>query len=1338
MKHIRLISIVLLLFLTKPILGLTNFDFSGKLQSNSVYSIIQDGFGFLWINYGTGLAKFDGYSAGPVFMPKSQQSMGLIYSIQKDKSDRIFVLTDHGLFLYDYVRHTLKIANPELSDIHVVSVKADNSGNFWVATFRGLFHFDENFNLIKKIDRKNGLSSERINSIFIDKNNHIWVGTENGLEVIVNNGTGFTVKLISKGYRTALVYIDNNDLVWHCRNEEVYVANSDEVLSRGDIFKNVATNAEAISIIERRNEIWIGTRGSGILKYRISNGSSPELLEHTWVRSDNKNEISNTILSHYEDNFSNVWIGTLDGLFLHKYETKSPFNFIRSDFENSNTPSHNTISSIYCDSDNNVWLATANGINKFTRDGSGQNYSIQRYYDNSSDAFRIRNNKIQTIVEWKKNEFLISTKSTLKFFDAGTGAFREDKNVNDTLHKYQMKYVRSSFLDENGDIWLAFSEGGVGILNKSDEILYRLNLNEMDDSDIHRAILKDDKGNIWLSSEEDGLYRITTGKEKHRIEEKKLYELEVFENNLITCLYEDHAQNIWVGTVNGIYKHEPESDKFVKQNLPFFNNEVYVNGIIEDQFNNIWVTSLRGVLRLSERIESRHYEPNPLADYSKFMYITGLEIDKTGTIFIGGVNGLIYFNPTDVYSDSYPLRTVVSNFYIMNQPYYTNGKQTDKDINLAERITLSHKDRQFSFEFSALYYPNPMNIKYAYMLEGYDKDWIYTDSYRRYASYSNLSAGKYTFKVKSTSVPGVWNQEVKEIPIKILPPPWLSWWAYLLYLLVLGAIGYLIYRLFFLDTKMKIEAEQSQSKIRSFINLSYGMKTPLTLLYAPLQHLMKNYETIKDDEAKTMLHLMGKNVKKLSAMISMMMEYRKIDLSKHTLNLSKIDFIKFVDEFCKSFHWQAKLKDIDFKLNTNINEVSVVIDTQKMEVILFNLLENAFKNTPNGGKISVNCELDTQQYKLLVDVIDSGRGIPKEKLEQIFERFQHSGDQTDYVLTGSGIGLSLVKDYIELHHSRITVESTPDTETKFSFFIPLGQSHYSEEELRKMTENKDVAKKSVLTTLKTTEESLAYSDESDTEKSEEKETIFFYTTDKDLYRFTHKLLKNSYNCLHIEETYHLVDEIRSEFPAVILIHISGVMDRKTLDVCRRIKEDSAINMLPLIIIYSVTDPDEKAKIFEIEADGYVEEPFEISILENRIDKVIASREKIKEHIRKELITNPLDSKIISNDDVFLSNLMRVIEENMTDSYLLIDELAEKMNVSRSVFYRKMNQLTNQSPTEFVRTVKLNRAKQLLTQTSYNVSEISEMVGFSDTRHFSRSFKKQFGVSPKQYSIQNKK
>lgn len=1338
MKTIRLIPVVLFLFLTKPIVGLTNFDFSGKLHSNSVYSIIQDRIGFLWMNYGTGLAKFDGYSAIPVLMPENLQSLGLIYAIQKDKTDKIFILTGQGLFIYNYVTHKLEIASRELRQMHVVSVKTDKSGHYWVATFNGIFHFDENFNLIKKIDRKNGLSNERINSIFIDKDNQIWVGSENGLEIISDAGKSFTVKSISKGYRTALVYIDNNDLIWHCRNEEVYVAHAEDVLTHGDVFRNVASNAEAISIIERRNEIWIGTRGSGILKYRISKDANPQLLEHTWVKSDNKNEISNTILTLYEDSFNNVWIGTLDGLFLHKYETKSPFNFVRNDFANDNSPSHNTISSIYCDSDNNVWLATANGINKLTRDESGQRYSIQRYYDNSSEAFRIRNNKIQTIVEWKNNQFLISTKSTIKFFDTRTGAFREDKSINDTLQKYQMKYVRSSYRDEAGDIWLAFSEGGVGVLNKSDNNLYRLNFNGKEDTDIHRTILRDVKGSIWLSSEEDGLYRVTIGQEKYAIKEKKLYPAEFFEDNLITCLLEDYAQNIWVGTVNGIYKYDAGSDKFIKQDLPFFNNEVYVNGIVEDRFNNIWVTSLRGVLRLSERIESRYYEPDPLADYSKFMYITGLGIDQTGTIFIGGVNGLIYFNPTDVYSDSYPLRTVISNFFVMNQSYYPNAKQTDKDINVTEKVTLSHKDQQFSFEFSALYYPNPMSIKYAYMLEGYDKDWIYTDSHRRYASYSNLPSGNYTFKVKSTSVPGVWNQEVKEIPIKILPPPWLTWWAYLLYIIALGGIGYLIYRLLFLDTKVKIEAEQSQSKIRSYINLSYGMKTPLTLLYAPLQHLMKNYDTIKEDEAKSMLRLMGKNVKKLAGMISMMMEYRKIDLSKHTLNLSKIDFIKFLDEFYKSFRWQAQLKDIDFRLNTNIHEVNVVIDMQKMEVILFNLLENAFKNTPNGGKISVNCELDTQKYKLLIDVVDSGKGIPKEKLGKIFERFQHSGEQTDYVLTGSGIGLSLVKDYIELHHSQITVESIPDWETKFSFYIPLGQSHYSAGELLRMDEKGSERKKTVSGPAKRKDETFISENEPDLEFDEEKEKVFFYTEDLDLYNFTHNLLKSDYTCLHVNEIQHLIEQIRNELPSVILIHISNEMDRKTLEVCRKIKEDSVINVLPLVIIYSIADSDEKARIFDIEADGYVEEPFEIFILENRINKVITSREKIKDYIRKEMLTNPTDVKIVSNDDVFLTNLVKIIEENIADNFLQVDDIAEKMNVSRSMLYRKINHLTNQSPTEFVRTVRLNRAKKLLTQTSYNVTEISEKVGFSDARYFSQCFKKQFGISPKQYSIQNKK
>ncbi len=1320
---IRILFFLLFLILSRTLLGLTGFSFSSKLQSNSIYSITQDSLGFLWISYGTGIAKFDGYTVYPLSLPDNRQTLGFINSVEAKNSNNIFISSNKGLFLYNYVTHSLKTTSNELDNKNVISVKEDSRGNYWVATYQGLFHFDHQFRFIEKFDKNNGLSNGRINSIYIDGEN-IWIGTETGLDLISLKDNNISARPISKGYRTAKILMDNNDLLWHCRNEEVYVANRNDVLHEGDVFKNIALNAEVISMIEYKNEIWIGTRGAGILKYKITKNSIPQFIEQLWISPANKNEINNTILSLFEDNYSNVWIGTHDGLFLFDNEAKSPFRIIKNDPENSNTPSHNTISSIYCDEKNNLWLATANGINKFTWNGNNTDYTIQKFYDNSSETHKIRNNKIQTIIERQNNQFLISTKSTIKFFDANKKIFYENKSVNDTLNKYQMKYVRSSFKDQNGNIWLAFSEGGIGVLDYATGNLLRLNL--VDEGDVHRTIVRDNKGQLWFSSDNRGLYKVSVEKNLTEITEEKIYPKDQFDKDWITTLFVDKSENIWVGTLRGVFKYDSENDTFNKQSLPHFNTEVYVNGIIEDLYDNIWVSSLRGVFRFSDKIESHYYEPNPMDDYSKALYITGLEIDKTGTIFTGGIDGLIFFNPTNIYSGHHPQKTLISSFYIMNEPYYPNGKQLYKDINVtSDPIRLNHTNKQFSFEFSALYYPNPMKIKYAYMLEGFDNDWIYTDSHRRFASYSNIPYGNYTFKVKSTGISGVWNQTVTEIPLKILPPPWKTWWAYLLYFVLSVLFFYLIYRLTILSTKVKVEKKENQSKIRSYINLSYSMKAPLALLYAPVQYYIKNYDNINPEEAKSLLKIINRNTRKLSDIIVQMVEYRKSDFSKHTLNLSTVDLVKFIEDIYKSFKWLSISKEIDFQLHSNIEKLEVVIDPKKIEIVLFNLLDNAFKNTPKGGKITLNCELDTRQYKLFVNIIDNGAGIPKEKLKNIFGRFQSSDNPAESLLPESGIGLSLVKDFLELHHSTIKVKSEPAIETVFSFYIHLGSSHFAD--YPNIAHDVQSYAKSPVFDIEPQPPTTSVTESIGTK-------LFFYTKDYELLNFINKIIEKHFICYHSEIPHTIIEEIKNSQPSIIVIDVSENMNPDLLDICKQIKESSSTSPIPLLLIYSSLEGEDISEIFEIEADGYLNNPSEITVIKTRIDQLMKSRRKIREQVRKELIVKSTDMETITEDEVFINKVLKIVDENMQNVEFTVDDLANHMNLSRSTFYRKINQITNMAPSEFIKVRRLERAKLLLAQTSYNVTEVSEKVGFADAGYFSQSFRKHFGITPKAYSM----
>jgi len=652
MRRLTRIAIFLSYIFIQQVYGQISFDFSGRLQTNSVYAITQDSLGFLWISYGNGIAKFDGYSVTPVNFNNPSIHVGFVNFLRCDKYTNILIGSNGGAFIYNYANQQLKELNRELKGQNVLSIISDIRNNYWVTTSHGLYYLNNDFSVLKKFDANTGLSNEKIISVMPDTDGNIWVGTEFGLDLIRKSGGKFNISNIFRGFRVAQIFVDHNDQLWICRNEEIYIADRKAVVERGNIFKNIANNAEVISSLQFRNEIWVGTRGSGILRYTALTGKTPELNTQSWIDPNNKNEINNTILSLFEDNYSNIWAGTLDGLYLYVKNFRSPFHIIKNNYLDLNTPSHNTISSIYRDDDNNLWLATANGINKFTW-GEGGSYKISRYYDNSSKEYQIRNNKIQTIIEYKKGIFLISTKSTVKFFDVNKNLFYENKHVNDTLAKYSMKYVQSSFKDREGNLWLAFSEGGVGVLNSADGTLYKINFNQNADSR-HRCIVGDPGGNIWVSSDDDGLYCLHVGRIPTHIRKITCYPKEQFNRSWITSIYIDRSLTIWVGTYNGLYKYNADKDSFEPYQLPLFRNNVYINNIIEDLYNNIWVTSLRGVFRVSDKIEAQYYEPNSIKDFSKIGYISGLAIDKNGIIAIGGVNGFIYFNPTEVFPDAYP------------------------------------------------------------------------------------------------------------------------------------------------------------------------------------------------------------------------------------------------------------------------------------------------------------------------------------------------------------------------------------------------------------------------------------------------------------------------------------------------------------------------------------------------------------------------------------------------------------------------------------------------------------------------------------------------------------
>ena len=1296
-----------------------------KLQTNTVTSIIQDDFNFIWVGYDNGIARFDGYSIEPLSLNGNLAEISYVNNLY-NIDHKLFICSNEGLYLYDYYTRKLQLASEELRKHNVIFV-APISDLWLVATNDGLFVFDSNWLMKDRISTKEGLSSNRITSVVIDDKNTIWVGTENGLDIVNLTDTKNQVKNILQACRIGQLFIDDNDFIWIRKNVDIFVGNGDRIINENEkALKCMANDTEATIFFSKKDEVWIGTRGSGILQYKISKKNDPVLVRKILVDENQKLDIKNTILSIYEDNYSNVWLGTLDGIYMNIAQKEESFHLIKSDPNNKNTPAHNIISSIYCDKNNALWLATADGVNKLIWENE-KSYLFEHFRDNRDPANTIANNKIQTIIEYKEDIFLVSTKSSIKFFDSKSKHFFENKMLNDSLNKYEMKYVRSSYKDTDGNIWLAFSEGGVGVIDATDEKFHKLKLNTTNSK--HRSIVRDQTGNLWVSSDDDGLYRLKLGEKITDIEEVKLYSRDFFMQHWLTALHVDKQNRVWVGTSNGLYYLDVKSDSFQLFEFIKSSKKLYVSGIIEDFHNHLWVLGVVGVYRISKNYEVQYYEPHYANNITKTWYITGLATNRDGVIFVGGVNGLISFNPSEIVPDSNPQTLHISNFSVLSKPVFPDGKYLEKDIDIAKKITLSHRDYQFSLTFSSLFYPDPSSVEYAYMLEGFDKDWVYTDASRRYVSYSNLTPGDYTFRVKSSTLSGIWLDNEEQVRITILPPPWKSWWAYLLYITGSFFIMFLIVKIFNLRSKLKYKEELNDWKLRNYINISYGFKVPLTLIYAPLQSLIKEYGTLSEYETKELLNTMLQSVRKLSFQISQLMEFRKIDYGQSKLCLDPTDIILLARGVFNTFQEEAVSRQINYRFSANVSSATATVDPSKIEISLHNLLSNAFSYTPEKGEITLSCDLNSSDYKLWISVSDTGRGIPPEYHKKIFDRFWQQGNNSENENNvHMGMGLSIASDYIKQHHSKVYVESQPGQGSVFKFYILLGDSHFKDK--GGLGSSKDS-----FLSVNNFEPRVIFEPTTNGIKEKELPVIYFYEGDNELDYFIKSSLQKKYDVRIIVKQFD-IQKFKENKPVLIIIDLSND-DNDKFDLCRKIKDDKFLSSIPVLFISSLSGEEDEQKAYELGADAYITKPFDIHYLKSRIDQLIKSRLQIKEKIKQELIVNPKEIAVTSDDDIFLANVMNILEENISNPQLNIDDLANKLNISRSMFYRKINGLTNQSPVEFIKKVRLKRAANLLEVTSLNINEISMMVGFSDQRYFSVCFKKEYGITPKSYSLKKR-
>jgi len=1339
-----------------------HYTINEGLSQNTVFCLLEDKEGIIWIGTEDGLNKFDGY--------------------------------DFTVYKHEF-RNSNSISHNQINALY-----EDEKGRIWIGTSDGLNIFDKVSEKFTRISTRQGqsvTSNDFITSIFEDNEGHIWVTSLEGLKLY--NPVNKTFKLFNYGSqkRADRVMEDSRGIFWVSLDKDL--KRFDPVKKQflplpGILENNSSLRKSFIRVIkqDRSKKIWIGTETSGLFIY----DEKANVLEHFKNEKSDKSSLPADIVREiaFPDK-DNVWVGTRDGLSIFNRKTKKFTNY-KNDRYDLKSLSQNSIRTILKDRAGNIWLGTfAGGINLVVTghnmfnyigagtptkpglsykmvssiagakngalwigtEGGGLNYanintSFFKLYSLPQISSNIGANTIKCILPEGDNLWL-GTVNGLYFYNNSTEGL---KKIPVPLDNKEIV----SIVKAEGRLWLATN--GSGLISMDEEgrtTSFRMKAadrNSLTHNDVAK-IVKEASGNLWIATNK-GLTYYSNGKfTQFYYDEKNPYSLS---NNSISTILIDTKKRIWIGTKGGgLNLYDKKSKRFyvIDKSLGLSND--VIQAVEEDNKGNLWVSTNKGLSKISvkgvppfskENVGISSYFVEDGLQSNQFFLNSSYKNDK-GELFFGGINGLTYFHPENIKSNYYKPPVIFTEFLIRNKPVvqYSDDSPLKQAINETKEITLTYDQVFITIRFAALNYVNPVKNKYAYKLEGFkrDEDWHYVDE-QRMATYTNLDAGTYIFKVKAANNDGLWNDEAKTIKITVLPPWWKTWWAYTLYAFVIASILYLYYAYSLRTAKLKNELafehlirekdnELYQRKLNFFTNISHEIKTPLTLILAPLEKLLNLNQG--NNRTRHQLMLMKSNGERLLKLITQLLDFRKFDSGKMNLQAAEGNIVSFVKEVVAAFDAYAKHLDIDIKVEPEKRSIKVWFDRDKFEKILYNLLSNALKFTKPGGTVLIRIkqtELDSAEKGfILIEIEDNGTGISEDKISTIFEPFIHY-DEDGANMQGSGIGLAFTRGLVELHHGQIFVESKPASEeesgkTCFTIKIPPGRNHLKAEEIiTDYQESENIEGYSGGNKAKVSEP-LENRTAKVLANMEDKPVMLIVEDNKDVMDFLQEHFKEKFNIETAFDGQEGIDKAIAIIPDIIISDV--MMPRLSGTVlCSSLKTDNRTSHIPIILLTARSQVVHKLEGLETGADDYITKPFSISIVEAKVWNLMEQRQLLRERYRKEITLQPQNLAITSPDEVFLKKVMAYIELNIAEPGLNVEDLAKEVFMSRTTLYRKIKALTNQTTVEFIRTVRLKRAAQLLKSNNHSINEIAYMTGFTDIDYFRKCFKEQYKKTPTEY------
>lgn len=1368
MKKLTYIVIFFKLFLVTIVSSSnsTNLIFNplfldNALPTNEIRKLYQDKDGFLWIATYSGLVRYDGYNSVVYKVNNATQQQvlnNLVNVVVEGNDHHLWIGTHNGLYVLDKkIGKITKINFSVLSSCRIEAIIYSAANDLWVATNKGLFcklHENEEFEYCVGDQWK--LDPTDMKALLEDKEGYLWIATWEShlIRYDIQNRRPYHYSFIQELKSSHTIFQDKDDNIWIGTWGEGLVRLINPYDMRNVSYVNYRRFSDRISLLDNiifaiaqdpvTGDLWIGSRsGLSILKDIEDVFSFSNYVPTDKIGSLPFNEINSIITT----NEGLMWLGSLGGGVFSVNTKRALFNN-DSLTEIFNEYGTRSVQTIFVDHNGLVWIGLTDfGLILY----NPQNKRYQHYLD--IPDFK-DNSELRVI-----NDIYLRPTTGEIYFGTWKGVCVLDpknnkKHINVLSNKsgvhFDDDFVIKFLEDKNGNLWVG-TRNGVGILR--DDNTY-MSLNSILCKNEPRLELmtvydlkQDSDGFIWIATNNKGILRI-----KETTNGWITNNYSILNNSLPSegayCVLVDHLDRVWVGTEMGLMLYDRVENEFKPFEYEAYCHGRVVNNIIEDSNHRLLLTTDAGVIQLlldsvnNVLFSHKFTKSDGLLD--NYCNRNSFFIEANGDILLGGHHGVNKLSLDQLTNTVDSSRVVITDLRVFNKALSsfddkTRNKISKYTIDFSQNIVLKYNQNNFEIVFSLLNYLNPRDNRFAYKLEGYDKDYIYPENMRNIANYNNLKSGVYTFYVRGANSNNVWSTETSVLKIEILPPPWKSWWAYLLYVFFLILANYLLSRVLLnrikirnamrtLEINRKKAEEINHAKLQFFTNITHDLLTPLSVIMAAVEGLRKTNQDVREYE------MVLNNAMRLTRLIQQILEFRKVENGNLKLRVSRGNISFFLQNCVTAFSPLFQKHEIIINVANNEEDIIGFFDPDKLDKIMYNLLSNATKYNKKDGKILVSISYSHNKSHVTISVADTGIGIDPTELKNIFQRY-YDGGSHNKLSSSTGIGLSLIKSLVDLHHGTIEVDSVVGVGSTFTVCFPIDRTYYEESELDK---------NSIVT--------YNFIQEEDVEMTENLllEQVDNFQDTEDVMKLL--IVENDVELLYLLKKYfqqkYLVRTAISGEQGVEVLEVEGDIDMIISDVmmpgmdgfefCNFVKEKFEFCHIPFILLTAKQHIDDVIHGYESGADGYIFKPINFTLLDTQIDNLYKKRKLLYNDFRKQLVFKANNFNYTTMDEKFIEQAIASVNAHIDDFDFDLTTFVREMNTSRSTLTNKLKTLTGMNPMGFVNNIRLNASVQILEDKhqTIRISELAYAVGFNDPKYFSSLFKKQFGVTPREY-IKNK-